>query len=378
MQLHYEELHEVGEHSNYSSNPSNRITRLQPKCNVCFRTSYQTQGLSACGACGLAFWCSDKCKEQFLAVHPDRRCAVNRDIVHVDRVKIDYKLSRKGLNQEMIIVSDIPQRHYRPLSTISSWNDFVDKAYPILAEAARLTATTFRTSHPKPVLAVRAMMFESLSIPITILSALETVISDLPSRRSLAIHVVGAAGREQKRRGAMEELLHLLPKLKDLQITFVGPEVILQMADDEGVNRACPNCPNRKRTMLAYSMPYHQYLDGHQITGKPDLICAFNTGFSEESTALWEPSLLRIIDSGIPALFTTYNKPEAIKETIMWMNMGANVVSEPVRNKWSGVEATAPEYGPEYEDPPATTFSSKWSYIICGQARAVITESEVD
>ena len=53
-----------------------------------------------------------------------------------------------------------------------------------------------------------------------------------------------------------------------------------------------------------------------------DLMIAFHSGHLEPETSTWRSTLERILDLGIPALFTTYNKHEPIEEEKAFDEMG--------------------------------------------------------
>jgi len=63
------------------------------------------------------------------------------------------------------------------------------------------------------------------TMQVTLVSALEASILDVHNRASLNIHLIGAAAPEYSALLTFEELLHLLPSLDSLALTFVGPKV---------------------------------------------------------------------------------------------------------------------------------------------------------
>ena len=54
--------------------------------------------------------------------------------------------------------------------------------------------------------------------------------------------------------------------------------------------------------------------------------------------ASWRPTLEHILDSGTPAVFTTYVEQEAKSELKVFKGMGARVSKEMQENKWRGQE----------------------------------------
>ena len=68
-----------------------------------------------------------------------------------------------------------------------------------------------------------------------------------------------------------------------------------------------------------------------------DLMVAFHSGHLKSETSTWRPTLERILDLGIPALFTTYNKHEPIEEEKAFDEMGTCFSKRMEKNRWSGV-----------------------------------------
>ncbi|KAJ8096375.1 hypothetical protein PM082_011537 [Marasmius tenuissimus] len=211
----------------------------EEKCEVCFRTRFQTNGqerLSPCPRCRLAWWCSPECQDDFHKFHSKRHCEELQTIASVDRLKVDYAIDRKGLQQLMIRTAE-PRTTYIPLSTIGGWSDYCNKIFPDFGFATSFTARTIKTYHPDPVPAVRLLTMEVTCFPLSIIAALEDVDPNLASRNTLCIHILGAATREIQGKGMLEELFHFLPKLRVVKAFFVGPQA--RDHRDTGKNVAC-------------------------------------------------------------------------------------------------------------------------------------------
>jgi hypothetical protein len=58
-------------------------------------------------------------------------------------------------------------------------------------------------------------------------------------------------------------------------------------------------------------LPQGDELSSSRSSLKPDLIVAFNTGMYEVDVASWTTSLEVILDTNVPALFTSNNRSEA-------------------------------------------------------------------
>lgn len=83
---------------------------------------------------------------------------------------------------------------------------------------------------------------DALSKPLTMLYALSHVMSveEIGSLRSLTVHVLGAGAWDVSHgtMDALEELLHMLPKLQHLRVAFVGPALPAVPGVEEGAASA--------------------------------------------------------------------------------------------------------------------------------------------
>lgn len=70
---------------------------------------------------------------------------------------------------------------------------------------------------------------------------------------------------------------------------------------------------------------------------------AFNGGCVDGDEADWDPTLRLIVNSDIPALFTTYDALEARNERSKMKDLGAKFIVEPAENKWRNL-VLVPEF----------------------------------
>lgn len=213
------------------------------------------------------------------------------------------------------------------------------------------------------------MAAESSSLILTILAGLESEISDLSSRKKLTIHIVGADIIELSAASVTEELYHLLPELQTLVVGYVGPDVESAYGNttklvDLGY---CPECRKMGRSPRQAFMVddlYHDFAKSELFSKyPPDLIVAFNSGHAESEIQSWWPTLKCILDLEIPAVFTTYNKSEAIGEGKIFEGMGAQFSRKPVENPWRGVLAQLEHFEERYD----VYYSNYYWYIVRGR-----------
>jgi hypothetical protein len=272
---------------------------------------------------------------------------------------------------ELVITSKEPQKIYRPLSGIQSWDDYFDNAFPSLGDGVRQASRNLSTSHPDPIRPLRMLAFECLSSTLTILSALEDVIPDLPNRASLCIHVNGADQTDCFRQEATEEILHLLPKLMSLSICYVGEDLEPDVSQGRA-NLACPSCSSYSEHTKRISFhrgTYQSFLTTPTARRtKPDLICCLNGAFARMIES--EPmDFALLLTSRIPLLITTSTKAERkIEDDALRTKRVQMLPKSERRNCWSGVSPITASYQLEYDhckEEPAL-FSNKWRYIIRG------------
>ena len=136
---------------------------------------------------------------------------------------------------------------------------------------------------------------------------------------------------------AFEELFHLIPSLKTLDIAAVGPSSQLFGQGLEGYAPkvdlpCCGACQSqgRKRPLSAYKGLYHDFANT-SFYEKPDLIVAFNSGCvdGDDADSDWDKTIRLIVESNVPALFTTYNTRESQHEQAKMKRLGAKFIVEP-------------------------------------------------
>ena len=312
--------------------------------------------LTTCTRCTLAWHCpTEDCSTDFKKIHSRSECGALVDYAAVERMKIDYAISRQSIRQ--LMVPAYPARSYFPLSTVRNWEEYCRRHFTDFHEAVAGIAqdSTLSRMNPHAVKAVGIMAKQSASIPLTMVAGLEKVIPDLSSRRRLCVHIVGASEREASGKGMMEEVLHLLPSCQCLTVGYIGPEAIVH--ENEG-ELACSMCQGvgKTRNCIYFKGPYHDFLQSSENTKPADFIICFNTGMSEVERASWAPTLKAILDLKIPAAFTSYSQPEIRLEKILLDGLGANFVLQPERNRWKGVIPILNTY------PIAETNEKSWSY----------------
>lgn len=138
--------------------------------------------------------------------------------------------------------------------------------------------------------------------------------------------------------------MHLLPALRHLHVSLIGPEVAAPNSPLEKEKlfkmRCCASCTSQGRThsLITFRGTYHEYVVETDDYEKPDLAVAFHSGFSQEAQEQWKPTLEWLVNEAeFPTLFTTYNKQEMERETAILKGMGSRFVKEGEENKWKSL-----------------------------------------
>jgi splicing suppressor protein 51 len=168
-----------------------------------------------------------------------------------------------------------------------------------------------------------------------------------------------------------EEILHVVPSIKCLDIAAIGPSSQLAGQGPTGYAPkyplpCCPSCQSAAKTrpISAFQGLYHDFARSAYYE-KPDLIVAFNSGFvdGDDANTDWDKSIRMIVESGVPALFTTYNAREAAGEYSKMKSLGAKFVVEPDENKWRSLVPM-----PEFLDKEFEVWYQNYGrYIIKGK-----------
>ena len=348
-------------------------------------TPFETEkylNLTPCSNCGLAWYCSQKCADRFPEpfFHPPETCKRYREQAALQHVLIGYSIAMREPTKSLLFMLEDARSQYQPLSSLRGWEDYhvID---PTLDTRVAELLPTYQHLHPDAHQGLRDVALESLSLAMTVLSALEDTIPDLATCTFLCIHIVGAARREAICRQAMEQILHMLPSLQNLRLLFVGPNLLhpdihLNLDLKEyGNNHACQTCSSAGRERLEILAPllYHQLVDNDALRDKfyPDLVVLPNSGCSEAQMDSWLPTLRYLLDSDFPILMTAYTEPECRDEEKYVKKLGGKIVKGPTYNKWRGKEqVTAMDLliSRPYLDTVIVGYASHWCLIAQGRA----------
>ena len=356
------------------------IDRAQAYCVSCRRTAVQLANrkivLNRCKNCRLVFSCAD-CSPT--PNHSPGVCETYQQFRRIENFRINF-FEDTG-KATPLTCTEVPRDKRKLLADASGWYEYYTKVSDkqqvvgrIQPDFSSIALDVDRNGSDKEKdEAERMLMFllcttDTLSMPLTIVQALEDIKWDKPH---LNIHILGATDRELVLLANFEEIMHLIPSVRGLHITAVGPELpgpskngglILARQDLQ----CCPHCKagGRERSISLYQGVYHNFAKDSKFE-KPDLIVLFNSSWvnGDDAKSNWEPTIKLLVEDNVPALFTTYNAGEAQNEQQRLKELGANFVVGVEANRWRGMVPTPEFIDEEY----GMWYNNAYRYIIDGK-----------
>ncbi|KAF2687060.1 hypothetical protein K458DRAFT_476021 [Lentithecium fluviatile CBS 122367] len=353
-----------------------------PYCASCRRTAVQLANrqltLKRCEKCRLVFSCGD-CPSP--PAHSDAVCEGYRIHANVEEFRISF-FEDTG-KASPVTCTQFPRKTRKLLMEAAGWYDYfvnisdkpqitdiIKPDFSGLADVVMKVGTAKEMEDQERMRMFLLCATDNLTMPLTIVSALEDGSWDQPA---LHLHIVGATTRELVALGNFEEILHLVPGLRSLHITAAGPGLA---GGDLGQGGSpflpktsldcCPACKadGRTRSISIYQGLYHDF-EKTSNYDKPDLTVLFNSGWidGEDAESDWAPTIQLLVNSDVPALFTTYNEGEVQNETRRLREMGAKFLVEPGVNKWRGL-VPAPEF---IDEEYGMWYQNAYRYVIQGK-----------
>ena len=338
----------------------------EPYCYHCYRRESQLEGgarLNACQYCLLTLFCPS-CQQ----THPSAECVTLQDIAADDKVMVD--LRRQTGKSSTVSFTKLPRKQHFPLSSAKDWYDYYTRLSDLGGFKSKMTRNLkYLASDPREREFVEYLRCgtNTTIIQLTLIAALEAVMPNVSTRGSINIHIIGAAGAEFTSLPAFEELLHFLPCLTVLELSFVGLDVLEDLKDDTKTPNShtlqcCTTCTKmgRKISISTWRGLYHAYVDT-EFFKTPDLAAAFQSGFSVDEQADWYPTIKYLAHAPHPTLFTALRYFEIQGETGVWKNLGAEFVKNTEVNKWKGM---SPSLGVCGDKPNEVDYQNYWWYIV--------------
>jgi splicing suppressor protein 51 len=331
-------------------------SRAQAYCATCRRTAVQlsnrSTALKRCPSCRLVSSCTD-CSADPTTTHSPSICESYKNFAAIENFRIGF-FEDTG-KASPITCTQFPRKTRKLLADAAGWFEYYanisDKqqiAGIVKPDFSGVTGTSKAEKEEQE----RMRMFllcatDNLTMPLTIVSALEDISFEKPH---LNIHLVGATGRELVAMGNFEEINHLVPAIRSLHITAVGPGLMAGEGGSPYIPKTkvecCPGCKadRRTRSIAVFQGLYHDFAERSEFE-KPDLVVLFNSGWADgdDAESDWAPSIKYLIKANVPALFTTYNAQEAGHEERKLKDLGAKFSVPVGENKWKGLMPT-PEF----------------------------------
>lgn len=195
----------------------------------------------------------------------------------------------------------------------------------------------------------KILFAEALSIPLSLALGIETL--QIQNQELIEIHLIGCnIIYEILSLGKYEEIFHLFPNLKKLEIVFYGKN----LAPDIDQIELCENCKkNRKMKLSVVDKEYHE----SKIEISPDFCFSFNPSFDSEPED-WSKNIPKIVDMNVPTFITTMNEDESKEFGMFIQEFGGNIIIPSFINPFQGTQ-------PFREPFEENRFYYKNQYILC-------------
>ena len=306
----------AGPCSGFSANEEGRLTYfIQSHCESC----YTTTGLHPCRGCSTIAYCTD-CLPSAKATGKSEELAKFYDHVGCDDfflILACYAMIGE-METPLACSSDTVCTLAQASLPPSNWNEYLD-----------VKRGDFELPEPMFNYApVAAMLTDSLSLQLSALSALHLVYGTaiLLEMSSLSITFLGASGSElgPNPYAIFRELLNWLPNCRTLKVRMIGPDVIIPLYGNPGrrAYRSSAASDGRTASIEEVTGFYHHVIPVAE-DGATDLFVAQHSGIhSPEYTEGWRPTLERVRESMVPALFTCYNAQEMVDDSNLLVGLG--------------------------------------------------------
>jgi splicing suppressor protein 51 len=342
------------------------VVQGQPYCSTCFRGGIQAAAMSAtltpCNICHMVFTCNE-CKPS----HSKKQCLEYQSRNQVEIYRITH-FAQSGQAQCRAPM-ETPRSEYLNLSKVLNWIDYLarisDKDFLQAFTDQHISLLNIhewnypedfdedQRSDTKQLLMYHLLATDTLTMPLSIVAAIEDSNREILTKQTFCVHIVGADTKELLNLMMFEEMLHLLPSLRHLKITLIGPAEV-----DDPNNRlsqempcnVCQSCAQagRTRTTTVYQGLYHDFTTNPKYQ-RPDIAVLFHSGRTQAAQASWRPTTRFLVESGTLTMCTTYNLGEAAEEAAELDSLGVNLIVRPQVNKWQSL-VPLPDFneGPEH------------------------------
>ncbi|EJD50897.1 hypothetical protein AURDEDRAFT_112021 [Auricularia subglabra TFB-10046 SS5] len=304
---------------------ANYLGYLFPRCLWC----YAPEPGIVCSDCNIAAWCSTgPCAEKGRTAHEGAHCRICQNIVRDDDfIRTSPAVPSARFCPERLLTSP------PPASILSNgWENYL----PAISLPDRLQDPAI----------ISTVITRQLSLPLTILAAMQRfglIDKFATGEHTLRIHLIGAERNYELVAGglACEELMHVLPGVKTLEWTMVGPSMGRLGDANEATSEVdcCPPCKaHGRRRILGWNNVRYQQYTAQPGYAAPDLAVGFNCGMHEQPQS-WGPVLDHLAARRIPAVFTSYSEGEAKADAHVVRKSGIAMRWESERNAWAGLRA---------------------------------------
>lgn len=279
-------------------------------------------------------------------------------------------LLRQTGETKSVSFTQSPRLKYLPLSFAADWFDYHTRLSDKGSFSSKMSRDLkYQGNNPKDREFVERLRYSTntTTVQLTLIAALEAMIPNIIPRTSINLHILGPRGNEFASIPAFEELLHHLPYLITLKLTFIGPDVPEDFHEDTKNSKirtlkCCATCTAMgwSVSMTFWKGLYHEYVNT-EFYKTPDLAAAFQSGFSVDDQEHWLPTIVHLAHAPHPTLFTAARYFEIQGEIEAWHALGAEFAQSAEVNKWKGMTPSIIVCG---DKPNEISYVNHWWYIV--------------
>eukprot|EP01135_Chromosphaera_perkinsii_P003358 Nk52_evm4s241 gene=Nk52_evmTU4s241 len=324
-----------------------KVFQMKPICDACLAPSSSNgEPLILCDIC---FWnplCVRHCES---GRHKSSECAVFQEVKRVEAFRWETHKHNDGLGYHL---APEPHQNYKRSDCPKDWDAFFEWRTPPFLKLRPECKVAGTKNLSQPLTALFAMNYFGMWKRIK-----------EGKQKDLVIHVVGAADYETPLTRHWEEIFHSIPELKSLSMAFIGPDItITDRVVDFGAIPTCPDCQKQGKSRLQafYRCSIEQFWDRYaRDLPTPHLIVMFNTGISDGIFGSpWRRALRLLVKTKVPMCLTSYNREEALSDSLLMTHLGARISLLPQKNPFSSLE-------PCIEFADAEPFYYTNGYVFC-------------
>ncbi|XP_043477374.1 uncharacterized protein LOC122508219 [Leptopilina heterotoma] len=294
-------------------------------------------------------------KEIILYPRLCRQCHSENNLMHCPECKMDFYCSKdhqqdhnQWCNQFKLfhriiylqkhhgsVTPKLPNRIYKEANSLpESMDDLISDLFSSSEYYKKMDCHSY------------ASLSHIATIPLTTLLAIQKSFNNWQIMKNISIHVIGAEFQFECWNFRIWEkvFLHYLPNLKNLSLTFTGPELQIPEILVNFLQKNIKICKYCRDSGRQINVTFNQGKLYHEIKSpETDIVCLFNpglyrkTGFNGNDT--WPLTIKKFSNLKIPVVITAYTEKEIPQDIATIKSLcNVQVIMEPQKNPFASLK----------------------------------------